>query len=310
MDRRLIAVSGVVQGVGFRPFVYDLATRLGLHGCVRNRTGDVLIELEGEPRSLDRFLAELTTRPPPLARLEGVRWVSHSPRGDPGFRIESSEFDRSGPIFVAPDIATCDDCLRELFDPADRRHRYPFLNCTNCGPRLTIIRGGPYDRDRTTMAAFAMCASCRSEYEDPGDRRYHDQPIACPSCGPRLQALDGLGRAIEAAHPLALAVAALERGEIVALKSLGGYHLACLAADGRAVAELRRRKHRDEKPLAVMVRDLRAAVELCEVTEGEAVLLTSPRRPIVLSRRRPGARVAESVAARNPYLGRMARGIL
>ncbi len=305
MDRRSIAVSGIVQGVGFRPFVYDLATRLGLHGFVRNRTGDVLIELEGESQSLDRFLAELTTRPPPLARIEGVRWAPGSPRGDPRFRIEPSEADRAGPIFIAPDIATCDDCLRELLDPGDRRYRYPFLNCTNCGPRLTIIRGAPYDRERTTMADFAMCPACRSEYEDPGDRRYHAQPIACPSCGPRLLALDGHGRAIEADDPLVVAVSALRDGRIVALKSLGGYHLACLAGDGRAVEELRRRKHRDEKPLAVMVRDLRAAVDLCDVTADERELLTSPRRPIVLLRRRPGDGLADGVAPRNPFLGVM-----
>jgi len=305
LDRRSITVSGIVQGVGFRPFVYDLATRLGLHGFVRNRTGDVLIELEGESESLDGFLAELTTRPPPLARIEGVRWAPRSPMGDPRFRIEPSEVDRAGPIFIAPDIATCDDCLRELLDPGDRRYRYPFLNCTNCGPRLSIIREAPYDRERTTMADFAMCPACRSEYEDPGDRRYHAQPIACPSCGPRLQVLDGRGRAIDADHPLACAVSALEQGRIVALKSLGGYHLACLAEDGRAVAELRRRKHRDEKPLAVMVRDLRAADDLCAVTAGERGLLASPRRPIVLLRRRPEDGLAEGVAPRNPFLGVM-----
>ena len=305
MDRRSIAVSGIVQGVGFRPFVYDLATRLGLHGFVKNRTGDVLIELEGETPSLDRFLAELTTRPPPLARIDGVRWVSGMPRGDPRFRIEASEVDRASPIFIAPDIATCDDCLRELFDPGDRRYRYPFLNCTNCGPRLTIIRGAPYDRERTTMAAFAMCAECRSEYEDPRDRRYHAQPIACPLCGPRLQALDGHGQAVEVNDPLAVAVSALRRGNIVALKGLGGYHLACDAEDGGAVAELRRRKHRDEKPLAVMVRDLRAVDELCEVDEAERALLASGRRPIVLLRRRAGARLADGVAPRNPSLGVM-----
>ena len=187
MDRRTIAVSGIVQGIGFRPFVHDLATRLGLRGFVRNRTGDVLIEVEGEAPSLDRFLAELTTRPPPLARIDEVRWAPGRPRGDPHFRIEPSEVDRAGPIFLSPDIATCDDCLRELFDPGDRRHRYPFLNCTHCGPRLTIIRSAPYDRERTTMAAFAMCPDCRAEYDDPRDRRYHAQPIACPTCGPRLR---------------------------------------------------------------------------------------------------------------------------
>jgi hydrogenase maturation protein HypF len=305
MDRRSIAVRGTVQGVGFRPFVYDLATRLGLRGSVRNRAGDVLIELEGEPRSLDRFLAELTTRPPPLARIEGVDWVHAPPRGEPRFRIESSEADHRGPIFLAPDVATCDDCLRELFDPRDRRYRYPFLNCTNCGPRLTIIRGSPYDRERTTMAGFAMCRACRAEYEDPRDRRFHAQPTACPVCGPQLQALDDRGRAIGIDSPLAVAVAELGRGQIVAIKSLGGYHLACHAGNEHAVAEMRRRKHRDEKPLALMIRDLQGARELCHVDETEHALLSSPRRPIVLLRRRSGSGIADGVAPRNPCLGVM-----
>ena len=305
MDRRSIEVSGIVQGVGFRPFIYKLANELGLNGFVRNRTSDVLIELEGDTPSLDRFLAELTNRPPPLARIDGVKWIPGSPRGDRHFRIEPSEVDRSNSIFIAPDIATCDDCLRELFDPTDRRHRYPFLNCTNCGPRLTIIQGAPYDRERTTMAAFTMCAACRSEYEDPTDRRYHAQPIACPSCGPRLQLADGRGKVFEDVHPLGYVVAALRQGKIVALKSLGGYHLACVAGDVRAVAELRHRKHRDEKPLAVMVRNLRSAVDLCEVSDVERELLSSSRRPIVLLRRRPGALLAEGVAPRNPFVGVM-----
>jgi hydrogenase maturation protein HypF len=305
MDRRLIEVSGIVQGVGFRPFIYQLANQLGLHGFVRNQAGDVVIELEGEPPSLDRFLAELTIRPPPLARIDRMRWVSGLPQGDRHFRIEASEVNRAGSIFIAPDIATCDDCLRELFDPTDRRYRYPFLNCTNCGPRLTIIQGVPYDRERTTMAAFAMCPSCRSEYEDPTNRRYHAQPIACPTCGPRLLLADGQGREFEDAHPLAHAASVLRQGKIVALKSLGGYHLACLAADRQAVAELRSRKHRDEKPLAVMVRDLRSALEFCDATAEERELLSSPRRPIVLLRRRPGARLAEGVAPRNPFVGVM-----
>ncbi len=305
MDRRSIAISGIVQGVGCRPFIYDLAIRLGLHGSVKNRSSDVLIELEGDPQSLDRFMDELTTRPPPLARIDGVRSVSELPRGDTHFLIEPSEVDRGGIVFISPDIATCDDCLRELFDPGDRRYRYPFLNCTNCGPRLTIIRETPYDRERTTMAAFAMCPECREEYENPRDRRFHAQPTACPTCGPRLQALDGRGRAVEDNDPLLLAVAALGRGEIVALKSLGGYHLACAADDERAVAELRRRKHRDEKPFAVMVRDLQAARELCAISLAEEALLASTRRPIVLLHRLSGEAVADGVAPGNPCLGLM-----
>jgi hydrogenase maturation protein HypF len=305
MERRSVAVSGIVQGVGFRPFIHGLAIRLGLNGFVRNRAGDVLIELEGEPHSLDRFINELMTQPPPLARIDAVKCVAGLPRGDQQFRIEPSDVDCAGPIFIASDIATCDDCLREMFDAKDRRYRYPFLNCTNCGPRLTIIRGMPYDRERTTMATFAMCDACRAEFGDPSDRRYHAQPIACPACGPRLQALDGHGQAIDLAQPLVHAVEALKQGRIVAIKSLGGYHLACSAEDDRAVSELRWRKHRGEKPLALMVRDLRAASEICELSPDELEILTSPRRPIVLLRRRESDKVADAVAPGNPFLGVM-----
>ena len=277
MDRRAIAVTGIVQGVGFRPFVHDLANRLGLIGFVRNQSGGVLIEVEGEAGSLDRFVDELTSSPPPLARIDDVEWSRRAPRGDGDFRIEESRNEGCQSIFVSPDVATCDECLRELFDPLDRRYHYPFLNCTQCGPRLTIVREAPYDRRRTTMAGFAMCAACRAEYEDPRDRRFHAQPIACPACGPRLRALDGRGEQINIADVLAFGVASLKAGKIVAIKGLGGYHLACLAEDGPAVAELRRRKHRDQKPLAIMVCDIDAARLLCEVSADEEAILTSPR---------------------------------
>src|SRR3954447_22699088 len=193
MDRRTIAVSGIVQGVGFRPYVYGLAAQLGLHGFVKNQAGGVLIEIEGEDGPLDRFLAELSTRPPPLARIDAISSRSCRPRGDRGFRIEASTAEATDPIaiFAAADVAPCADCLAELFDPRDRRHRYAFLNCTHCGPRLTIIRGAPYDRPRTTLAAFPLCVDCRDEYDDPKNRRFHAQPTACPRCGPRLQVLDG-----------------------------------------------------------------------------------------------------------------------
>jgi hydrogenase maturation protein HypF len=303
MLRRAIDVSGIVQGVGFRPFVYDLATGLGLNGFVRNQTGGVLIEVEGEAHSLDRFLTELRSKAPPLARIDEVSWESCFPRGDPQFRIESSKHESAGSIFISPDVATCEDCLRELFDPQDRRFRYPFLNCTNCGPRFTIIRDSPYDRVRTTMATFAMCPACQAEYDDPHNRRFHAQPTACTSCGPRLRVLDTTGEEVEVEDPLAHAVAALRSEKIVALKGIGGYHLACRADSAPAVAELRRRKHRDEKPLAVMVADPRAANELCEIGPREHALLVSLRRPIVLLRRRSGAPVADQVAPGNPFLG-------
>jgi hydrogenase maturation protein HypF len=305
MERRAIRVRGIVQGVGFRPFVYNLATRLRLHGFVRNQTGTLLIEIEGAPPSLEQFLAHLADRPPPLAHIEHVSWEPRPVRGESEFRIEASEADAASPVFISPDVATCPDCLAELLDPHDRRHGYPFLNCTNCGPRLTIITGAPYDRPRTTMAGFAICQACRAEYEDPANRRFHAQPTACAACGPSLKLLDAAGRPIATDNPLAGFAESLCRGRIGALKGLGGYHLVCEARDPTPVAELRRRKHRDEKPFAIMVPDLDAAATLAEVGPGERALLTSPRCPIVLLRKRRADAVAEAVAPRNPYLGVM-----
>jgi hydrogenase maturation protein HypF len=305
LERRAIVVRGIVQGVGFRPFVFGLATRLRLRGFVKNQTGNVWIEVEGDSASLDHFLAELAGKPPPLAQVEHLSWEPRTPRGEQQFRIEPSDPDTAGPVFISPDTATCPDCLAELFDPKDRRFGYPFLNCTNCGPRLTIITGAPYDRPRTTMAAFALCPACRAEYDDPADRRFHAQPTACAACGPRLRALNARGEPVATAAPLADFVEALRAGKIGALKGLGGYHLVCDARKPSAVAELRRRKHRDEKPFAIMVADVAAAEALCEVGDVERALLRSPPCPIVLLRRRlPGA-VAEEVAPRNPWLGVM-----
>jgi hydrogenase maturation protein HypF len=305
MERRAIVVRGIVQGVGFRPFVYGLATRLRLGGFVKNQTGSVLIEVEGKPPALDGFLAELADHPPPLALIEHLSWEGRPPRGEGGFRIETSEADAASQVFISPDVATCVECLAEVLDPLDRRHGYPFLNCTNCGPRLTVITGAPYDRRRTTMAAFPLCPACLAEYEDPRDRRFHAQPTACAGCGPHLQALDAAGRPVPTPDPLAHFAAALLGGNIGALKGLGGYHLACDARDAAAVADLRSRKHRDEKPFAVMVADVVAAAELCDVGAAERKLLCSPRAPIVLLRKRRPDAVAEEVAPRNPYLGVM-----
>ena len=305
MQRRAIVVRGIVQGVGFRPFVHNLAVRLELGGFVRNRSGDVEIEVEGPPAQLDAFMHELRDHPPPLAEIEDIATLPRPPLGETGFRIEHSEADSIGGIFLSPDIATCDDCLRELFDPANRRHLYPFLNCTNCGPRLTIITGAPYDRPRTTMAGFAMCAECRAEYDDPADRRFHAQPTACARCGPRLDLRDADGKSIATADPIADFAAAIRGGAIGALKGLGGFHLVCDAGNAAAVSELRRRKHRDEKPLAIMVADVAAAESLCEVGPVESELLSSPRRPIVLLRNRPGSAIVDGVAPGNPSLGVM-----
>lgn len=303
-ERRAIAVQGVVQGVGFRPFVYTLATRLALRGFVRNRSGGVWIEVEGDTPALDHFLHELADRPPPLAQIEQLAWEPQPVRGEESFRIESSEAS-GGPVFVGPDVATCRDCLAELFDPADRRYRYPFLNCTNCGPRLTIITGAPYDRPRTTMAGFAMCPACRAEYEDPRNRRFHAQPTCCPACGPRLTLRDARGAALAVEDPLRQFTAMLLAGKIGALKGLGGYHLACDATIATAVAELRQRKHRDEKPFAVMVQNAAVAAELAEVSDAERQLLESPRRPIVLLRSRRDTPLAAGVAPGNPFVGIM-----
>lgn len=242
---------------------------------------------------------------PPLAHIDEISWQTQPELGDRVFRIESSDQVASGQIVIAPDAATCDDCLAELFDPGDRRYRYPFLNCTNCGPRLTIVTGAPYDRERTTMARFPMCPACRAEYEDRSNRRFHAQPIACPMCGPKLSALNGDGKRIETDDPLGVFAAAIRAGSIGAMKGLGGYHLTCSATDAKAVAELRRRKNREEKPLAVMVADVSSARALCEINPPEEELLMSPRRPIVLLRKRPASCVANEVAPGNSRLGLM-----
>jgi len=307
MERRAIQIRGIVQGVGFRPFVYQLATELGLQGRVINQAGEVLIEAQGETDRLDRFLEALTRDAPPLAQIESLDWQPRPFVDEQSFRIDRSERGEDGAVFISPDVATCDACLRELFDPADRRYRYPFLNCTHCGPRLTIIRGAPYDRPLTTMAGFPMCDACRAEYEDPSNRRFHAQPTACPACGPRLALHRPSGQRVETPQPLAALVDALQQGAIAAIKGLGGFHLACDAGNASAVTELRRRKHRDEKPFAVMCADVHEAMKWCRVDEAERALLVSPRRPIVLlhKRRAAQASLAEAVAPGHPCLGVM-----
>jgi hydrogenase maturation protein HypF len=310
-ERRRFRARGVVQGVGFRPFVHRLAREAGVGGWVLNDGEGVLIEAEGS--GLDRFAAELVSGAPPLARVESLTVEAIEPVGETTFRILASVAS-VGSAAIPTDVATCDECLRELFDPADRRYRYPFVNCTQCGPRFTIVRSVPYDRANTTMAGFPLCPDCRREYEEPEDRRFHAEPVACPVCGPQLSLAgsDG-GKAAVArpedrrafqAHlgPLEDAVALLREGAILAVKGLGGYHLACDATNERAVARLRARKHREEKPFAVMSADPDA---LALVDAEERALLEDARRPIVLVRRRPGGAVAESVAPGSPWLGVM-----
>jgi len=285
-----IVVRGVVQGVGFRPFVWRLANELELSGTVRNTGGQVEIEVEGVPDAVEAFERRLQADAPPRSRVEAVEVRSSDrPAGvASGFSIEESEASTSVERLFPPDIATCDDCLVELFDPADRRYRYPFTNCTNCGPRATIIDELPYDRARTSMREFPLCPACEAEYRDPANRRFHAEPVACPDCGPQLSYRRPGDPAPFAWREDALgaAVADLRAGRIVAVKGLGGYHLACDATDAAAVARLRDRKRRWAKPFAVMVRDLAAARVQAEMSPQEEELLTSPARPIVLVERR------------------------
>ena len=298
-QRRRFRVTGVVQGVGFRPHVYRLAAEHGLGGFVLNDERGVVIEVEGAAAELDGFRVRLTGEAPPLARVERVSEGDIPSTGERGFSIRESGGAGEPQALVSADTATCAACLSELFDPADRRHRYPFTNCTNCGPRFTIVTGVPYDRRATTMAAFEMCELCRAEYEDPGDRRFHAQPNACPECGPRARLLAADGSAVASdggEDAVAATAAALLAGRIVAVKGLGGYHLACRADDEDAVARLRGRKHREDKPFALMAPTLEAARELVHLSAAEEELLAGPERPIVVARARAGARVASSVA--------------
>jgi hydrogenase maturation protein HypF len=369
--RTAVRVEGIVQGVGFRPFVYALATRLGLGGLVGNDVDGVFAEVEGSAAAITEFLSALERDAPPLARVERVTATRMPPTGAAGFEIVASEPTGRRSTLIAADTATCSDCLHELADPSDRRFRYPFINCTNCGPRFTIVRDVPYDRPLTTMAGFEMCEQCAAEYHDPANRRFHAQPTCCPACGPRMTLLDQSGKpsqpiaskgeakpadnpraargaevlpdvaphgahlpadvpsagrgakplsgmALEgtpsdptppgAALPdpaLAAAAALLRAGQIVAVKGLGGYHLAADAASEKAVATLRARKHREDKPFAILAADLATARRLCEVGDAAASLLESHARPIVLLPRLPDADVAASVAPGNRQLGIM-----
>jgi hydrogenase maturation protein HypF len=299
-----VRVEGIVQGVGFRPFVYSLATGLGLGGLVGNDADGVFAEVEGARDAVSEFLLALERDAPPLARIDRVTATAMPPAGAASFEIVVSHPGERRRALVAADTATCEDCLRELFDQGDRRFWYPFINCTNCGPRFTIVRDVPYDRPLTTMAGFAMCERCVAEYHDPADRRFHAQPTCCRECGPRLTLVDPAGQALPA-DPVEAAAALLRRGCVLAVKGLGGYHLAADAAHAEAVAALRTRKHREDKPFAVMAADLAAARSLCEADDAAARLLTSPARPIVLLPRLPGADIAAATAPGNRRLGIM-----
>ena len=303
---RTIRLRGIVQGVGLRPWVYRLASEEGISGRVRNDAAGVTIEAFGTPSALDRFLARLRDEPPNAAVITALKWRPALAFEAPGhFEIAASRPAAAHRVSIPADIATCPQCLDEIFDPQNRRYRYPFTNCTDCGPRFTIVREVPYDRRSTTMAAFAMCEDCRREYESVENRRFHAEPNACPRCGPRLSLLAADGVELSTDDPIRAAAQALCRGMIVAVKGLGGFHLACDATDSAAVATLRKRKRREEKPFAVMVRTLAEAEQLALLDDDERLLLASPERPIVLARRREDARIAAQVAPRNPLVGVM-----
>ncbi|MFI5352430.1 MAG: carbamoyltransferase HypF [Candidatus Binatales bacterium] len=302
---RKIRVTGISQGVGFRPFVYRLAREEGLTGSVRNDAAGVTIEAFGSHQALDRFVNRITSEAPAPARLRAVRASLLEFERRPHFEIAASEPRAERSISIPADLATCPECVAEIFDRGDRRFGYAFTNCTNCGPRFTIALDVPYDRAATTMARFEMCPECRREYEDPGNRRFHAESNACPNCGPSLRLLGAAGEELASSDPIGDAARAVCEGLIVALKGLGGFHLACDATSGAAVAELRLRKHRDEKPFAIMVRELDDAERLAVLGPAERALLCSPERPIVLALRHPDAGLAAEVAPESPLVGIM-----
>jgi len=302
-EGRRIQLHGTVQGVGLRPWVYRLARDVGVRGSVRNAASGVTIEAYGSGLALERFIDRLGRDVPPPAAISRMLWHSIAPSSEPAFRIEPSEQGGRRSADIPADLPTCGDCLREIFDPRDRRFGYAFTTCTSCGPRFTIARSIPYDRANTSMAAFAMCSACRAEYETPESRRFHAEANACPRCGPSLELLDPSGARRPVSDPLATAADALADGRIVAIKGLGGYHLACDARDERAVATLRRRKHREAKPFAVMVGSLADAESLVELVDPAARMLTGRERPIVLLPRRPSSPIAPAVAAGEGRLG-------
>jgi len=316
--RHRLRVTGVVQGVGFRPFVYRMATELALGGHVGNDSGGVFVEVEGPQPDVACFERRLVDDAPPMARVATVETTAVLPLGEHRFRILESRSRAVARTFVSPDVAVCEDCLAELFDPADRRYRYPFINCTNCGPRFTITVRLPYDRPNTTMRAFELCEACSDEYNDPADRRFHAQPVACAACGPRIQfyagagatvaavaeAMKGVAEAVEGTdRAIAAAQAALRAGQVLAVKGLGGYHLVCDATSDAAIRTLRSRKARPDKPLAVMALDVPGAQVLAHINAAEAGVLSGPARPIVLLSRRSRSPLSELVAPGNPYVG-------
>lgn len=303
-ERRKVLVKGIVQGVGFRPFVYNLAHEKGLSGFVTNSAAGVEIEIEGDLHSVSSFVQELEVLAPPLSSVTEVQVDVISPKGERGFRILASKQGEKITTLISPDVALCKDCLKEMLDPRDRRYRYPFINCTNCGPRYTIIDNIPYDRPNTSMKVFPLCSSCSEEYHSPENRRFHAQPNACAKCGPKLSLHKPDKSEFRTDDPILETVRLLKLGYIVAIKGLGGFHLACDAENNEAVKRLRQRKHRDEKPLAVMVQSVEAAKQFCEISPEEARALGSPEAPVMLLKKR-GEHLAASISPGNARLGLM-----
>jgi hydrogenase maturation protein HypF len=310
-----VHITGIVQGVGFRPFVYNLATRHNLKGWVKNTSAGVDLEVDGDQESLDQFLQQLREEAPPLSRIDEFSASFQPPNGFGSLEILHSEAVEGAFQPISPDVAICKDCLRELFDPNDRRYRYPFINCTNCGPRFTIIKDIPYDRPKTTMATFPMCPDCKREYENPADRRFHAQPVACPQCGPHVwleNRSDDFSRrgttevvTTENEGGIQQALRFLSEGKILAIKGLGGFHLACDATNTQSVTELRNRKLRVDKPFAVMMPDCETVEQHCFVSDSERELLLSAARPIVLLRRKPESNIVHEVSPNQDWVGVM-----
>ncbi len=304
MKRAEITITGIVQGVGFRPYIYNLAQKHTIRGWVLNNGNGVFIDAEGEDGNLQQFIQDIPKLAPSLARIESLRVKFLKPLGYPSFEIRKSKETQEKFVLISPDVATCDQCLSELLSPQNFRYRYPFINCTLCGPRFTIIKDIPYDRHKTTMASFKMCPLCQSEYENPSDRRFHAQPNACPACGPSLRLVDREGKEIPG-DPIEETLTLFEKGRIVAIKGLGGFHLACDAKNQEVVSTLRSRKYREDKPFAVMCQDIKEVQNHCELSLEEENLLLSTERPIVILRRKKGCKIAPAVAPYQNTLGVM-----
>lgn len=300
-----IKITGIVQGVGFRPFIYNLAKSLFLKGYVSNTSYGVIILVEASKNEIDKFINYIKVNCPPLSKINDIA-VNFVPiHGFLDFTIKKSISTGLSRVYISPDVAICSSCTSELFDKNDRHYLYPFINCTNCGPRFTIITGFPYDRDKTTMSSFKMCKDCAIEYDDYLDRRYHAQPIACPDCGPTLTVMDNNGGIKKSHDEVQFIRKQILKGNIVAIKGLGGYHLVCDAKNESAIKKLRKRKIRDDKPFAVMMKDFNIAGKYCHINIKEQELLTSWKRPIVLLMKAKGAYLSNDIAPGNKYLGVM-----